>query len=51
MFHYYFTGWPDFSVIDRQQLLELIETIDEHGQNKGSKAKDPSSIPIVVHCR
>jgi protein tyrosine phosphatase len=51
VFHYYFTGWPDFSVVDQRKLLNLIETIDKHGLNSATKTKEDLLTPMVVHCR
>ncbi|CAF1606088.1 unnamed protein product [Adineta ricciae] len=47
--HYYFTGWPDFGVVNRQKLLDLLETINSHGHRLISKDKEYNS-PMVVHC-
>ncbi|CAF4838435.1 unnamed protein product [Rotaria socialis] len=53
VFHYYFTGWPDFSVVDPQELINLIENINKHKPNRPipvEKMKEISLTPIVVHC-
>lgn len=51
VFHYYFTGWPDFSVVDRDKLLDLIETVAKHGERSSSKKLINTSKPMVIHCR
>jgi protein tyrosine phosphatase len=51
VYHYYYTGWPDFSVVDRDKLLDLIETIDDHGYTSATKKREDLLKPIVVHCR
>ncbi|UJR34234.1 hypothetical protein I4U23_021639 [Adineta vaga] len=47
--HYYFTGWPDFGVVDIRKLLELLDKINNHGQKPMLKDR-ASHTPIVVHC-
>jgi protein tyrosine phosphatase len=52
--HYYFTGWPDFSVVDQRKLLDLIDTVNRHGQNalySKTQAREALVTPLVVHCR
>ncbi len=51
VYHYYFTGWPDFSVIERDRLVDLIVTIDNHGYTSSAKKCEDLLKPIVVHCR
>ncbi|CAM4752217.1 unnamed protein product [Rotaria magnacalcarata] len=53
VFHYYFAGWPDFSVVDPQELINLIENINKHKSNRPisvEKMKEILLTPIVVHC-
>ncbi|CAF3021165.1 unnamed protein product [Rotaria sp. Silwood2] len=53
VFHYFFTGWPDFSAVEPQKLLDLIQNINSHGKNQLSsveRSKEALFIPIVVHC-
>ncbi|CAM4938506.1 unnamed protein product [Rotaria socialis] len=53
VFHYYFTGWPDFSTIQPRDLLQLIEFINNHGEItviQVEKSNKKSLNPIVVHC-
>ncbi|CAF5162935.1 unnamed protein product, partial [Rotaria magnacalcarata] len=53
VFHYYFTGWPDFSTIQPRDLVQLIEFINNHGEItviKVEKSNKQSLNPIVVHC-
>jgi protein tyrosine phosphatase len=52
--HYYFTGWPDFNIVEPRQLLELIYTINKHGQrpcHSRGRTTGASTAPFVVHCR
>jgi protein tyrosine phosphatase len=52
--HYYYTGWPDFNVVEPNKLLELIETINKHEQMPRIGCKKPTDcllVPMVVHCR
>ncbi|CAF1139955.1 unnamed protein product [Adineta steineri] len=50
VYHYYFIGWPDFGVVTQPKLLDLIETINNHGQNLFKKEKERLTTPMVVHC-
>ncbi|CAF2995362.1 unnamed protein product, partial [Rotaria sp. Silwood2] len=53
IYHYYFIGWSDFSVVEPQKLIELIKYINNHGRNQFDligKAKEALLIPTVVHC-
>ncbi len=46
--HYYYTGWPDFAVVEPRNLLDLIEKVHSYGRNR---IQNDSSPPMVVHCR
>ncbi|CAF0862342.1 unnamed protein product [Adineta steineri] len=51
--HYYFTGWADFGAVEPTKLLDLIETINNHGHGHGhghSRIRNDPLTPIVVHC-
>ncbi|CAF3112745.1 unnamed protein product [Rotaria sp. Silwood2] len=52
--HYYYTGWPDFNVVEAKQLLTLIDIVNKHGSSQSllyNKTTNSSLlIPIVVHC-
>lgn len=50
IYHYYFIGWPDFSVVDRASLLDLIETVDNHGLRSAESSRTDLLKPMVVHC-
>ncbi|CAF0928149.1 unnamed protein product [Rotaria sordida] len=53
VFHYYFTGWPDFSVVEPRKLLDLIQYINNHGKNQlisVEQSKKTSLSPTVIHC-
>ncbi len=54
LMHYFYTGWPDYNVIEPKKLLDLIETINRHTEHSfhlyGRKTGIPSG-PAVVHCR
>ncbi|CAM2716895.1 unnamed protein product [Rotaria socialis] len=52
--HYYYTGWPDFRVVEAKKLIALIETVNRRSVSAShepcKKTNNSLSIPIVVHC-
>jgi len=51
LIHYYFTGWPDYNVVEPRKLLDLIETINKHRFYLNKRTIQVPSAPTVVHCR
>lgn len=52
--HYYFTGWPDYNVIEPHKLIELIQTINKHVDHRCSSRKtstNQSAMYTLIHCR
>ncbi|UJR18933.1 hypothetical protein I4U23_022062 [Adineta vaga] len=51
--HFYFTGWPDYNVIEPERFLDLIDQVN-HTENSPSDLhksdQNQTSPPIVVHC-
>ncbi|CAF1302896.1 unnamed protein product, partial [Didymodactylos carnosus] len=53
--HYYFTGWSDFGVAEKRQLLDLIHIVNSKS-NKSNRCgndrrrEEINAPPTVVHC-
>ncbi|CAF0850801.1 unnamed protein product [Adineta ricciae] len=51
--HFYFTGWPDFDVIEPGRFLALIDQVNrtENCPSDSCKSnRNQTSPPMVVHC-
>jgi protein tyrosine phosphatase len=54
LIHYFYTGWPDYNVIEPKKLIDLIETINKHREHSfhlDGKTTPSTLGPTVVHCR
>ncbi|CAF1179618.1 unnamed protein product, partial [Didymodactylos carnosus] len=52
--HYYFTAWPDFGILDKQKLIDLIQMVNKSVtktiNDSSTASSEKIAAPLVVHC-